>query len=137
MSQGRIDLGYEFLNEALTIFHNVYGPMHRSISNCYSNLALVMYQAKDTNQAMEHQQKATIICERVLGLDHPETANCFSNLGLFAQNLTNSKLALRLIKHSLYLQQITSGFNHPEVAATMVFLKKAFSCFFLILFYSY
>lgn len=124
MNQGRIDLGYEFLNEALTIFHNVYGPMHASVVDCYSNLAVVLNQAKDITQAIDHQQKAAIISERVLGLDHPETANGFSNLALFTHNTSNSKLALKFIKHSLYLQQIASGFNHPEVGAIMVKTKK-------------
>lgn len=35
---------------------------------------MVLYHAKDIAQALDHQQKATVINERVLGLDHHDTA---------------------------------------------------------------
>jgi hypothetical protein len=42
-----------------------------------SNLAMVLYYAKDYVQALDHQQKAVIINERVLGMDHHDTAHSY------------------------------------------------------------
>jgi len=77
LGQGRLDIAYELLTEALAIFHQVYGPMHRDTAHCYSNLGTVLFHAKDFAQALDHQQKATVINERVLGLDHHDTSQSY------------------------------------------------------------
>lgn len=118
LSQGRLDVAYELLTEALAIFHQVYGPMHRDTANCYENLAMVLLQAKDINNALDHQQKAVIINERVLGLDHPETSQSYASFALYCHSQKKHQVALEAIKHTLYLEKIMSGLNHPEVATT-------------------
>jgi len=118
LSQGRLDIAYELLTEALAIFHQVYGPMHEQTSNCYANLALVLFNAKDYEQAIENQIKALIINERVLGLDHHDTCHSYGNLALFYHNVGRTKLALQYIKRALYLSCLMSGLNHPDIAAT-------------------
>jgi protein TIF31 len=104
LSQGRLDIAYELLSEALAIFHQIYGPMHRDTANCYgylfwfydknilfkivtSNLAMVLHHAKDVNQALDHQQKATIINERVQGLDHHDTSHSYVRYFLLLSSL--------------------------------------------------
>ena len=72
--QGRLDIAFELLTEALSVFHQTYGPMHPFTAHCYSNLALVLYHAGDVPQALLHQKKAIIIHERTQGLDYHETA---------------------------------------------------------------
>jgi protein TIF31 len=134
VAQGRLDIAYELLSEALAIFHQVYGPMHADTANCYSNLAMVLYNAKDMTQALEHQQKAVIIHERVLGLDHHDTAQSYvratvvrliykfmqANLALFCHNMGKPALALGYAKRALYLGILVSGVNHPDTATTLV-----------------
>jgi len=145
-TQGRLDIAYELLTEALAIFHQVYGPMHRDTANCYGNLAMVLYYAKDTSQALDHQQKATIINEKVFGLDHHDTAHSYGNLALFCHTMNKSHLALKYIEHALYLGLLVCGPNHPDIATTYTniammlqdvsrfkeairFLTKALNCY--------
>jgi len=118
LSQGRLDIAYELLSEALAIFHQIYGPMHRDTANCYGNLAMVLHHAKDVNQALDHQQKATIINERVQGLDHHDTSHSYGNLALFCHNMGKTNLALQYIKRALYLGRLVCGPNHPDIATT-------------------
>eukprot|EP00027_Filamoeba_sp_ATCC50430_P001401 CAMPEP_0168547004 /NCGR_PEP_ID=MMETSP0413-20121227/3799_1 /TAXON_ID=136452 /ORGANISM="Filamoeba nolandi, Strain NC-AS-23-1" /LENGTH=1303 /DNA_ID=CAMNT_0008577217 /DNA_START=67 /DNA_END=3978 /DNA_ORIENTATION=+ len=118
LAQGRLDVAYELLTEALAIFHQVYGPMHRDTANCYGNLAMALFHAKDITQALDHQQKATIINERVLGLDHHDTAHSYGNLALFCHNMGKSKLALAYIRRALYLGRMICSPNHPDIATT-------------------
>jgi protein TIF31 len=42
LNQGRLDIAYELLTEALAIFHQVYGPMHRDTANCYLYVLLII-----------------------------------------------------------------------------------------------
>jgi len=93
--------------------------MHRDTALCYGNLAMVLYHAKDVNQALDHQQRATIINERVQGLDHHDTAHSYGNLALFCHNMTKTTLALQYIKRALYLGRLVCGPNHPDIATTL------------------
>jgi protein TIF31 len=99
LSQGRLDVAFELLSEALVIFSQVYGPMHQATAICFryymqafagfiaawlllillfhSNMAMVLYQSGDPAEASIYQQKAVIINERVQGLDHHETAQSY------------------------------------------------------------
>jgi len=120
LTQGRIDIAYELLTEALAIFHQVYGPMHKDTANCYNNLSMVLYHAKDLVQAFDHQQKATVINERVLGLDHHDTAQGYTTLALFSHAMGRHKLALTYINRALYLTRVVSGPNHPDTASIYI-----------------
>jgi len=87
-------------------------------------LAMVLYHAKDLEQAFDHQQKATIINERVLGLDHYDTARSYEALAMFCQEIGKSKQAVIYAKRSLYLTRLLCGPNHPDVAATFTNTAK-------------
>jgi len=118
MVQGRLDLSFECLTEALAIFHQVYGPMHQSTATCYGNLAMVLYHAQDFGQALMHQKKAVIINERIQGLDHYETIQSYANLGLFCHRLGKAKQALNYLRRALYLGRLTYGPDHLDNATT-------------------
>lgn len=77
LAQGRLDVAFELLSEALVIFSQVYGPMHQATAICFSNMAMVLYQSGDPAEAAIYQQKAVIISERVQGLDHRETIQSY------------------------------------------------------------
>lgn len=116
--QGRIDLSFEFLTEALAMFHQTYGPMHPYTAHCYSNLAMVLYHAGDIPQALLHQKKAVIIHERCQGLDHHETAFGYGYLGLFCHHNNQTQLGLKFIRRSLDLSFLIAGPDHPDNAST-------------------
>lgn len=118
LAQGRLDIAYELLTEALAIFHQVYGPMHKDTAQCFANLAMVFFSAKDVDQALDHQEKAVIINERVLGIDHHDTCHSYGNLSLFLNAVGKSKVALTYMKRSLYLTCLMGGISHPDVATT-------------------
>lgn len=119
LAQGRLDVAYELLTEALAIFHQVYGPIHVDTANCYSNLAMVIFHAKDEAQAIDYQQKAVIIYERVLGLDHFDTAHAYSTLALFYHSEGKIEQALIFMKRAMYINILTAGIQHPETASTL------------------
>lgn len=92
LTQGRLDVAFELLSEALVIFSQVrilppkpqiqitkqvYGPMHQATAVCFNNMAMVLYQSGDPAEAVVYQQKAVIINERVQGLDHHETSQSY------------------------------------------------------------
>lgn len=42
LNQGRLDIAYELLTEALAIFHQVYGPMHKDTAHCYKYIYIFL-----------------------------------------------------------------------------------------------
>jgi len=126
LNQGRLEIAYQYLNEAVALHNQVYGPMHRDSAQCYSGLALVCYHAGDVEQAVEHQQRAVIISERVLGLDHPETAHAHSNLALYLHSVGNFQLSIKHIQRALFLFELMCGPNHPDTAATHINLAMIY-----------
>jgi len=63
--------GLELFSESLNLFNNVYGAIHSEISACYRHIARLNYMLGDHNEAISHQQKATILSERLLGACDP------------------------------------------------------------------
>lgn len=114
LAQGKLDVAFELLSEALVIFSQVYGPMHQATAICFSNMAMVLYQSGDPAEAAIYQQKAVIINERVQGLDHHETAQSYGNLALFCHKVGKAKLALNYIERALYLGYLACGVMHPD-----------------------
>ncbi|PRP74275.1 hypothetical protein PROFUN_12022 [Planoprotostelium fungivorum] len=114
LAQGRLDIAFELLSEALVIFSQVYGPMHHATAVCFSNMAMVLYQSGDPAEAVVYQQKAVIINERVQGLDHHETSQSYGNLALFCHKTGKVKLALNYIQRALYLGYLACGLAHPD-----------------------
>eukprot|EP01117_Protostelium_nocturnum_P013348 TRINITY_DN4974_c0_g1_i2.p1 TRINITY_DN4974_c0_g1~~TRINITY_DN4974_c0_g1_i2.p1 ORF type:complete len:1454 (+),score=476.66 TRINITY_DN4974_c0_g1_i2:138-4499(+) len=114
LAQGRLDVAFELLSEALVIFSQVYGPMHQATAICFSNMAMVLYQSGDPSEAVLYQHKAVIINERVQGTDHHETAQAYGNLALFCHKTGKVKLALSYIQRALYLGFLACGLSHPD-----------------------
>jgi len=114
LAQGRLDIAFELLSEALVIFSQVYGPMHQATAICFSNMAMVLYQSGDSAEASIYQRKAVVINERVQGLDHHETAQSYGNLALFCHKMGKVTLALSYIQRALYLGYLACGTNHPD-----------------------
>lgn len=120
MAKGRLDSAYDLLQDALSIFLQVYGPMQRDTGHCYANLAMILYHTQDLEQAYRYQREAVIINERALGLDHYDTCHAYGNLALICHGLGKTKLALNYIKRSLYLGHLAGGWGHPDNATTYI-----------------
>jgi hypothetical protein len=54
LAQGKLDIAFELLSEALVIFSQVYGPMHQATAICFSNMAMVLYQSGDPAGDISH-----------------------------------------------------------------------------------
>eukprot|EP01125_Pyxidicula_operculata_P015596 TRINITY_DN5317_c0_g1_i1.p1 TRINITY_DN5317_c0_g1~~TRINITY_DN5317_c0_g1_i1.p1 ORF type:complete len:1208 (-),score=310.68 TRINITY_DN5317_c0_g1_i1:16-3639(-) len=112
--QGRLDIAFELLSEALSIFNQVYGAMHKDTALCYTNLAKVHIHTGEVQIAAQHQQKAVVIYERVLGLDHYETSQAYFTLALMLHQLKPSKIPLRFLGRAYYLLQLFGEPNHVD-----------------------
>eukprot|EP01127_Copromyxa_protea_P015135 TRINITY_DN4307_c0_g1_i3.p1 TRINITY_DN4307_c0_g1~~TRINITY_DN4307_c0_g1_i3.p1 ORF type:complete len:986 (+),score=123.66 TRINITY_DN4307_c0_g1_i3:230-2959(+) len=88
--EGKLDMAFEVLTEALAVFYQVYGPMKKETGEAHSLLARIYSDLGDYNEAISHQKKALIILERVLGIVHSETAYAYNNLALYI-HLLNPK----------------------------------------------
>jgi len=119
LMKGRVDVAFEFLTEAIQIFHQTHGPIHPNTAQCYSHLAMVLSHVGDYAQAIIHQSKAIIILERTKGLDHSETAFEYGNLGLFYHQAQHYQIAYGFLQRSLYLSTIIGGSKYPDNAATL------------------
>merc|ERR1712137_486246 len=118
--KGRIDIAFEFLTEALAVFHQVHGPMFPLTAWCFSHMASILNHVGDDAQALTNQSKALIILERTQGLDYYETAYGYRQLGLFYQQAKHYQLAFGFLKRSLYLSTLIGGRLHPDNANTLV-----------------
>merc|ERR1712137_1404002 len=118
--KGRIDIAFEFLMEALAVFHQVHGPMFPLTAWCFSHMASILNHVGDDAQALTNQSKALIILERTQGLDYYETAYGYRQLGLFYYQAKHYQLAFGFLKRSLYLSTLIGGRLHPDNANTLV-----------------
>eukprot|EP01102_Stenamoeba_stenopodia_P011896 TRINITY_DN3690_c0_g1_i2.p1 TRINITY_DN3690_c0_g1~~TRINITY_DN3690_c0_g1_i2.p1 ORF type:complete len:1154 (-),score=336.56 TRINITY_DN3690_c0_g1_i2:321-3782(-) len=116
LAQSRLDIAFELFTDALSIIHQVHGPLHQLTAQCYTHLATVLYHANDIQQAISYQKKSVLINERIQGIDNHDTTHGYTNLGLFYQTVGKPHLALTYLKRALYLGAILSGSTHPDNA---------------------
>lgn len=69
ISHGHFAEGREFINEALNLLNQVYGPLHPDIASCNRLLAHLSYVLGEYQAAIMYQYRATMISERVHGID--------------------------------------------------------------------
>ncbi|KAI9209914.1 clustered mitochondria-domain-containing protein [Polychytrium aggregatum] len=101
-------LGTELLNEALSIYEQVYGPIHPDTQRLYGRLAMLQLQAQETEAALSLQRKAVICTERIYGVDDPETAQQYMHLGYFEFLNGNTNLALTYMRHAVKYWELLS-----------------------------
>jgi protein TIF31 len=120
VADGKMDVAFELLSEALNVFSQIYGPMHPYTAVCFSSMALLLNNAGEAAEAATYQRKAVIINERVQGLDHHETAQAYGNLGLFYQKMGQPRLALSYVMRAAFLGLVSCGSQHPDNASAFV-----------------
>lgn len=118
LNNNQIPLAFKNVQGALSMFNNTYGFLHPDIASCCRLLAKMFYVLADFTEAINMQERATLITERVLGIDHADLVMDFLLLGLFY--FSHEKLAscLRCIYRARHLFLIANpgGENHPQLA---------------------
>eukprot|EP01129_Flabellula_baltica_P010962 TRINITY_DN4705_c0_g1_i1.p1 TRINITY_DN4705_c0_g1~~TRINITY_DN4705_c0_g1_i1.p1 ORF type:complete len:1138 (-),score=337.68 TRINITY_DN4705_c0_g1_i1:9-3422(-) len=115
-------VAYNYLQESLALFHQIYGPMQTYVADCFSWLAKLLFFFGNPLEAIENQENALVIYERVLGPDHYETATAYLTLAQYYAEVEGSVNPVNLQKRGLYLLALMSGSNSPEMATNLVSL---------------
>nr|XP_055036650.1 clustered mitochondria protein homolog isoform X1 [Misgurnus anguillicaudatus] len=116
VQQGCLKEACELISQALGLFTNVYGALHRDVCVCLRLLGRIHYILGDYAESLSHQQRAVLISERVLGIDHPNTIQEYKHLGLYCFAGGQPATALRLLYRARYLMLLVCGEDHPEMA---------------------
>ncbi len=115
----------EYLQRALTVEENAYGPNHPASASALANLGLVHLRLGELAAARDLQQRALTIFEKELGADHTEVALTLGNLGNTLNQLGEPTTASEYLQRALDMQERAYGPNHPEVASTLTNLAIA------------
>jgi len=125
-ARGNLKHAYLCLSDALGILHQVYGPIHKTTGQCYTQLARICYRANNLLQAIEFQQKALIINERTLGKDDPLVATSHSAIALLLRTAGKHKAALKHMKRALFVLNLIAGSQHPDTAVAHVNIAQLY-----------
>jgi protein TIF31 len=120
MQEGKEEAASDCFNEALSLYHQSFGPMNRETGHIFASLALVSYQLNDADGAISNQERAVLINERVLGPDHFDTIYAYGNLAQMVATLGDTAVALNYLRRALYLGVVVAGWNHPENVNTFI-----------------
>jgi protein TIF31 len=80
IGQDKKDVGFDLIRESISIFEQVCGPVHAETGKAYSNLALLYFNEKEVEKALDVQRRALICTERTRGVDDPETLKQYVRL---------------------------------------------------------
>ncbi|OCF45309.1 protein TIF31 [Kwoniella heveanensis CBS 569] len=136
INRGSIDLGLEFMLEALQLYENIHSVIHPEVAVVYNQYSQAIHQLArlkiqqvaategsdpeqplglDVATALRLQRHAVTIAERTLGVYHHETAGYYFNLAMLENLEGNAQQALRYFRHVLSLWDVIHGPNHPEI----------------------
>ncbi|XP_034538961.1 clustered mitochondria protein homolog [Notolabrus celidotus] len=116
VQQGLLKEGYDFINQALTLFSSVCGVLHEDVCVCLRLLGRISYIFGDYVNALSHQEKAVMSSERVQGIDHPQTVQDYTHLALYCFAGGRPQTSLQLLYRARYLTLLVVGEDHPHVA---------------------
>ena len=117
--RNEMTIGKDLLFESLSIFEQVYGPIHADVARAYSQVASALCEMNEYDLACELGHKAVIISERCLGTDSAETLYVCLNVALFEHSNGNTVGALHISKFALERLRYITNLAHPELIVTM------------------
>lgn len=120
VAQGEIESGLEVISEAISLFDQIYGPVHPAVARANSAASLAFNEQKDFDRAAEYARSAIAINERTQGLDACDTLVMYNNLAFFERGRGNLSLALDCTKHFLDLWEQVGFEGHPDTATSLV-----------------
>jgi protein TIF31 len=115
------------VREAVNIYEQVYGPVHSETGKAYAKLAMLCFNRKEIQPAVNLQRHAVVVAERSLGLDNAETVQQYLNLGYFEYRNGSKNAGLFLIDYALKQWNLLSQGIHPE--STQIYVSfYEYSC---------
>jgi tetratricopeptide (TPR) repeat protein len=105
--------------EALAIREKVLGPEHPLTAASLNNLARVLWDAGDLNQAQSLFERALAIRETILGPEDPKTAASLQNLGGLLQSRGDLTAAKPLFERALAIHEKILGPEHHRTAGSL------------------
>ncbi|KAJ3128827.1 Intracellular distribution of mitochondria [Nowakowskiella sp. JEL0407] len=118
LMQNQRPLALELFSESITIYEQVYGPIHPECSRVIGQYAMILYQGNDLEKAKNFQRKAVVVAERAYGLDDGDTLQQYMNLAYFEFMDGNTELGLRYMHHAIKYWELLSGDAvHPETSS--------------------
>lgn len=140
INRGNIELGLEFMLEAVQLYENIHSVIHPEVAAAYNQYASTLHQLArlkiqqfsneqadpeqplglDIATGLRLQRQAIIIAERTLGVYNPETTAYYFNLALLENLEGNAQQSLRYFRHILTLWDVIHGPGHPEINTVLV-----------------
>ena len=108
---------YAYLDESASIYSQVHGSLHPSVSSCLRLLAYMYFQGEDFKQAVDCMERATIALERVYGVDHPDIVRCLMHLATYYNACGAPAKALAVLHHARRIVSMAFGEDHPEAVS--------------------
>lgn len=112
--------GLEVSREALSIYEQVYGPVHQETGRAYAKLAIIAFANNEIKQAVAMQRRAVLIAERCGGVDSADAIQQFLNLAYFEFSDGDAALGLVLMDHARKGWEVLAQGEHPDSSAIYV-----------------
>lgn len=110
--------GMLLMDESITLYEQIYGPIHIEVARAYLQLALIQHEVGEYEKASRLGRKGLVICERVLGIDDSETIIYYLNVSLFEFGNNNPSAGLMLLKHVAKYWSTVIDNDNPEIMTT-------------------
>jgi len=112
---GKLALAEKELRASLARYEELFGPDSPSLGPLLNNLALLLREKRQYQDAKELLSRSLKIKERGLGKDHPGVATALINLALLEQRLGNDDAVEKLWNRSHGIRVKALGDDHPKV----------------------
>ncbi|MEP7343162.1 MAG: tetratricopeptide repeat protein [Acidobacteriota bacterium] len=112
-------LARDCLTRALNISEEALGPDHPNIATRLNNLAYMLKDIGDLQNARILLERALKIAEEAFGPNHPNVASHLDNLALVLNHLGELQSARILSERALKIAEEALGPNHPNVATSL------------------
>lgn len=120
------DTGITLLNELVSIYEQIYGPVHPETSNFYSILSQFYSDLGYAREASEVAKKACVLFERSMGFDSFGTISSYINAAYYEAASQSYVNAFRLYEKALGDWDHVFG-NHPSAVTTLTNLAEILS----------
>jgi tetratricopeptide (TPR) repeat protein len=78
---GNLEKAREMAQKDVDISEIIFGVNHHVTARTYNNMAGILSNSKEYNQALEYALRAFKVWRSTLGLQHPNVQSAFTNLG--------------------------------------------------------
>ncbi len=114
----RYDDAAKYFSLAFELQSKNYGLSHVSITNYYTNIAVLYSRKRDFQMARTMYEKSLELRKRIFGENHEQVANNYNGLGVTLGKMGDMKGAMGFLMKALEIQLVIFGEIHPEPALT-------------------